>query len=171
MESNQTNTLSQLQFMLTKLNDHIFQINSIILEINNMINQFNISSQNSMNDFAQIINNPFKLNMNLNPFFNNLVRQDIPKQKVNVSFELKGIQNIFNKDKFNLILESDIPINEALRLFLKKIDREDCINNDKLYFFYNGKKIDFNDKRKIKELNSLPISYFVITVCNNESFL
>ena len=139
--------------MLSKLSEHIFQINSIILEINNMINQYNCSSQNKMNNFDQMNNNLFNINMNFNPFCNNLNQQDISKQKINVSFDIKGIQNKYNKNRTNLVLDRDFPINEALKLFLKDIGREDCITNDDLLFYYNGRNINFNDKRKIKELS------------------
>ena len=133
-----------------------------------MINQFNCSSQNNMNNFDQMNNNPFNLNMKFNPFFNNLNEKDICKTKINVSFDIKGIQNKYNKTRTNLVLDMDFPINEALKLFLKDIGREDCINTDDLLFFYNGRKINFNDKRKIKELSDS--TFFVITVCYKDKF-
>ena len=47
---------------------------------------------------------------------------------------------------------NDVTVNEMLKLFLKKIGREDCLNEEKLGFNYCGNSIKLNDLRKIKEL-------------------
>ena len=85
-----------------------------------------------------------------------------------MSFDIKAIPNKYNKTRTNLVLDNDFPINEALKLFLKDIGREDCIKGDELLFFYNGRKIDFNDKRKIIEITDS--SFCIITVCYKDKF-
>ena len=161
MNQNNKLALQQIQTMLSKLSDHIFQINSIILEINNMINQINITYENNQNNFIQMNNNipfnPLNFNMNLNPFFNQLYSEPLIKQKINVTFD-------FNNNKTNLVLDDNISINEMLILFLKRIGKEDYIGKNEYRFIYSGEIINFDDKRQIKDLKKTNSNYIVITV-------
>ena len=95
------------------------------------------------------------MNMNINPFLNNLKNQSFNHSKINATFHLisKTINKTDNEIFVNLILDDDITIKEMMLLFFKRIGREDWINQNKLKFLYNAELIDINDQRKLKDLN------------------
>ena len=168
---NQNQYIQQIQYLLGKIRENIFQVNSFILEINNIINQSILNNQNS--NFIPMDN--FNFDINCNPSFNTINNQIFPnpKPKINVVFEMVDIpnNNYDSNAKINLILDNDISINEMIILFLKKIGRVDCINEEKIWFSYGGNKLELNDYKKIKDLFGKERGVFSIKVYNLNSVI
>ena len=156
--------IQQIQYLFGKIRENIFQVNSLILEINNIINQSILNNQN--NNFIPM--NNLNYNINFNPNFNAINNQIMEKPKINVVFEMVNIQNnnFDLNEKITLILDNDISINEMLILFLKKIGREDCINEEKIGFLYGGSNLRLKDYRKIKDLFGTTFDVITIKVHN-----
>ena len=156
--------IQQIQYLFGKIRENIFQVNSLILEINNIINQSILNNQN--NNFIPM--NNLNYNINFNPNFNAINNQIMEKPKINVVFEMVNIQNnnFDLNEKIPLNLDNDISINEMLILFLKKIGREDCINEEKIGFLYGGSNLRLKDYRKIKDLFGTTFDVITIKVHN-----
>ena len=156
--------IQQIQYLFGKIRENIFQVNSLILEINNIINQSILNNQN--NNFIPM--NNLNYNINFNPNFNAINNQIMEKPKINVIFEMVNIQNnnFDLNEKIPLNLDNDISINEMLILFLKKIGREDCINEEKIGFLYSGCNLRLKDYTKIKDLFGITSGVITIKVHN-----
>ena len=156
---NYQNPIQQLQFLLNKITDYIYQVNSIILEMNNIINQFNNPNLNQINtnmnpNFIPLFNNidnfyNFNINNNPNQF----------KSKINVVFNIRGCSKEIQfysgepLSNINFIIDPDISVHEMLNLFLQRVLKKNEINkyqND-FQFFYDEKRIDFNEQMKVKD--------------------
>ena len=178
MNQNLQGVLQQVQKMLSQLSSHIFQVNSIIKEINKIINQYrhmNVPLFNQMNNLNSMINNnKVNFNQSINPNFNNIRKsQTFQNFKMNIPFNMVNITDGNNKvlnDTLILYLDNETTVNEMLIQFLKKIGREDCINQEIIGFMGDGQKLKFGDQRKIEELfgnASLAFPILVYNINNN----
>ena len=92
-----------------------------------------------MEMFKNEFNNP--LNNNFGQDFSN-----VNSQKMYVLFsDIKGL-------RINLILNKSTTLDEALKIYLKRIGKPELIHTDKIYFICDARKIKFGDKTKIEEL-------------------
>ena len=151
--------LQQMQILLNKLSNYIYQINSIITEMNNLFTQMNNPLINPMNfNFNPMLND--NMNLNQNQFMMNLGNiQDI-KPKINAVFKVEDCGEEIKKfsektgNIINIAIDPEKTINDLLIEFLKRIEKENNINEfkNKFYFSCSGNKLDFNDKKKIKDI-------------------
>ena len=65
---------------------------------------------------------------------------------INLFFTLR------NGNKIHIIIEGDARISDAIRKFFNKVNIVDSDIKEKIYFLYNGLKIDPNDDKKIKDI-------------------
>ena len=142
------NSFEQIQNLLTQVSNYVSKINEIIFQINNIIN-----SQNQMNQMMQMnmMNNEmmnFEKNFkpNINPLLNNQIPQKLNDRKINIVFNYQG-------NKINIVAEEYLPINEVINRFLKKIGKQDIINNyqNEMTFLSGGAELDYS--KNVKEIN------------------
>ena len=142
------NSFEQIQNLLTQVSNYASKINEIIFQINNIIN-----SQNQMNQMMQMnmMNNDmmnFEKNFkpNINPLLNNQIPQKLNDRKINIVFNYQG-------NKINIVAEEYLPINEVINRFLKKIGKQDIINNyqNEMTFLSGGAELDYS--KNVKEIN------------------
>ena len=142
------NSFEQIQNLLTQISNYVSKINEIIFQINNIIN-----SQNQMNQMMQMnmMNNDmmnFEKNFkpNINPLLNNQIPQKLNDRKINIVFNYQG-------NKINIVAEEYLPINEVINRFLKKIGKQDIINNyqNEMTFLSGGAELDYS--KNVKEIN------------------
>ena len=142
------NSFEQIQNLLTQVSNYVSKINEIIFQINNIIN-----SQNQMNQMMQMnmMNNDmmnFEKNFkpNINPLLNNQIPQKLNDRKINIVFNYQG-------NKINIVAEEYLPINEVINRFLKKIGKQDIINNyqNEMTFLSGGAELDYS--KNVKEIN------------------
>ena len=146
------NNLNQLQNLLLQVNNHINQINAIIIQMNNLINQINnpinVPMLNQMNNLMNSMNN-YKNFGNQN--YNNNIDYSFKENKeiMNITFKFTGHESISS-----IQIEGNETINELINLYLQKINKPHLMNNyeDKLYFYYNSKKLENLKEKKVKEI-------------------
>ena len=105
---------------------------------------------NGMNGWEGVynINNMNNINMNQ---VNNMPPVSI--DQINVVFKLT------NGSKKNVTISLNKTVGELICIFLKKMGSEDLIGNTKdICFLNNATKLNYNDKRKVKDvfINSIP---------------
>ena len=102
----------------------------------NMMNMMNNDMMNFENNFMQ----------NINPLLNNQIQQQLNDRKINIVFNYQG-------NKINVVAEESIPINEVINRFLKKIGKQDIINNyqNEMTFLSGGAELDYT--KNVKEIN------------------
>ena len=162
----------QIQNMLIQKED----MNNMGMQINNMnymgmqINNMNNMGMqiNNMNNMGMQIYNLNNMGMPTNNLNNNYdFMKESSESKQNNSSNSKMIYSVvFNSvsgNRWVLILDEDITVEGMLKKFFNKICETESIDYEKDFFLFNGKKIEFGDKTKIKELfeyNNRPsISY------------
>ena len=152
--------LQQMQLLLNKLSNYIYQVNSIITEMNNLFIQINNPLINPMNFNLNPMSNNDIMNLDLNNFMMNLEKIQDNKPKVNACFRVNDCNYEIMKFSsnpgqiINIAIDPDKSINDLLIEFYKRIGKGNNINEikDKFIFFYLGNKLDFNDKKTIKNL-------------------
>ena len=75
--------------------------------------------------------------------FNNVQEEVNSKPKMNITFEVFS-----TKKKFNLICEYGLKIKEVLDQFSIKCGKP----KNNFYYLFNGKRLDYDDKRKIENV-------------------
>ena len=142
------NSFEQIQNLLTQVSNYASKINEIIFQINNIINSQNQMNQmmqmNMMNNDMMNFENNFK--PNINPLLNNQIPQKLNDRKINIVFNYQG-------NKINIVAEEYLPINEVINRFLKKIGKQDIINNyqNEMTFLSGGAELDYS--KNVKEIN------------------
>ena len=166
----------QLSSFLNQLNSHISQIYGIITEMNKLINEIN--SNNSL---------PQKLNTQIKQM-NNLVnsmslnKEDELKKQLNLHYNT----DYFDKNNFykkNIIFKSiqgssDVitadhftNIGDLLKLYLKKINKHELTNKEKMNFIFNSKILKLDDKRMVEEVFKDGNNHTIIVAdCKNKIF-
>ena len=121
---------------------------NINIQIQNIIDQLNMKIRNiEMPTFNFGINNNNNMmfpigNINMN---NNMMMKNETKKKNVIFSSITGL-------KFNLVVDYGTTINEVLELYLKKIGKPELIgNNDKILFFFQTERVNFNDNTKIED--------------------
>ena len=136
------------------------QIQNIGFQIQNLGNQMNNPNNMMMPMNNNILNMGMIVNKNILKFNNFDNNNDWVK-----GFE-KGMEskvNINNKPKQNVIFQSNLggtkgmhfdygtTIGDALKKYLIDINKPEFIRNKKIYFLYNGRKINLDDETKIEK--------------------
>ena len=178
----------QLQNMGMKIQNFGMQIQNMMLnngnEIQNMgiqisnigIQIFNMGVQ-MLNSNANIGNmiqpnefkgNPMNLNMiNINQMFQN------ENNNKKYSPEIKIINFVFIKpegEKINISIEYDKTVEELLKLYIERIGEDyKIVENEEIYFFYNGLKIKKHDKTKVRNFIRIWAPYHNIQVCYSKN--
>ena len=104
---------------------------------------YNINNMNNMNNNMNNINNMNQVN-NMPP---------VSIDQINVVFKLT------NGSRKNVTISLNKTVGELICIFLKKMGSEDLIGNTKdICFLNNATKLNYNDKRKVKDvfINSVP---------------
>ena len=99
---------------------------------------------NMMNNDMMNFENNFK--PNINPLLNNQIPQKLNDRKINIVYNYQG-------NKINIVAEEYLPINEVINRFLKKIGKQDIINNyqNEMTFLSGGAELDYS--KNVKEIN------------------
>ena len=108
-------------------------------------------AQNVMNGWQGIYNSNNLNNMNNMNQMNNMPQFDV--DKINVVFKLT------NGSIKIVTISLDKTVGEFIYIFLKKMGSEELIGNTKdICFLNNATKLNYNDKRKVKDvfINSIP---------------
>ena len=62
----------------------------------------------------------------------------------------------------NISVNRNLTVEELLKLYFKKININYSFNNSNIYFVYNGKKLELNDKTKIDQFMNFRPRIYVI---------
>ena len=77
-----------------------------------------------------------------------------------------------NQEKIVLIIEKNKNMKDLRQLFFEKINRTDLIEDNSIYFLYNGKSLDFNSKGFIEHyFKDFTILYKIIVVDINSKII
>ena len=163
--------LQKMLVLFGKLNNYIYQVNLIISEMSNLLNQM-------INPLTNPMNNPNPMNFNFNPMFNDNMNLNLNqfmmnydnikdyKPKINAVFDVSGcdyeIRKFGNsKGVINISIEPDKSINDLLIEFFKRIEKGNKIIEikDKFIFTYSCNKLDFNNKKKIKDFLNINVNF------------
>ena len=123
-----SNLKQQLQEVITNIQNMILQIdNKMEMEMMNnmMMNQMQMINMNIGNN----IDNKESIKKN----------KDFSIEKYNVQFKLH--------DKINLVIDKETTIKEMIEIYLKRVG----ISKDKLFFVYNGERLNIDDNKKVKD--------------------
>ena len=159
MQNNFTNFGIQIQnkgYQITNIGNELFNLGNQICMINQNIMNFNqLENMNMINMMNQNINMQ-KINQFQNIGFNydnekSIVSSD---KKINLIFQTQ------NGLKTNIIVECHKTVEEAIKLYMDKIGKqiEDNVK-EKLYFMYNGEKMDIYEKRKVGDFFKIENEY------------
>ena len=119
-------------------------------QIRMMANFFAKHRQQMMENNNQNMNNNFNMNMNVNNNINNQNNNQDNNKKIRINIRFRtmdGVQVMMNFDVDNTV-------NDILTKFLKKCNLEEYIGKTEgvFTFLFSGQKLDFEDKRKIKDV-------------------
>ena len=149
-----SNSFEQIQSLILQISNYISKINEIIYQINNIIN-----SQSQMNQMMQMnmINFGNNFNPDINLLLNNPGIQLLNKKPINVVFK-------YNSKIINIIAQQNLPINEVINRFLKKIDKPELINNykNKMFFLIDGSKFDYS--KKVNEISNKEDHFQIVVI-------
>ena len=152
MMQNSINPFYQIQNLLMKISEHVYQINEIIKQMNNLMNQINIPNQ--MNNLMNQMNNIMSIQNNFN--FNNnigfsLDNQNIPKPK---KFEIFNIPFKNETGQKNIVqIQKNKTIGELINSYFQHINLIEFINNYDMSFsfWYNGENLVNLKEKKVEE--------------------
>ena len=152
MMQNSINPFYQIQNLLMKISEHVYQINEIIKQMSNLMNQINFPNQmnNLMNQMNNIMSMQNNFNFNDNIGFS-LDNQNISKPKkfdiFNIPFKRETGQ------QSNVIIQKNKTINELINLYFQHINLTEFINNyEKSFsFWYNGENLVNLKEMKVEE--------------------
>ena len=158
------NSFQQIQILINQVSNYVSKINGIIFQINNIINYQN--QMNQMNQMMQMdqmnemksnnmMNFQDNINNNLHPKLNNQVIPPLNCKIMNITFEYKNDPKI-------VITQKNLPLNDAINNFLKKINKPELINNykNKMIFLFNAKKLD--SSKTVEEISDMDFKIRVI---------
>ena len=130
--------------IMTSLDMYISQLKNISNQIINMIKNNEMIQQqfihaNIMQQQQQLMQQQMMNQL----IFNNVQEEVNSKPKMNITFEVFS-----TKKKFNLICEYGLKIKEVLDQFSIKCGKP----KNNFYYLFNGKRLDYDDKRKIENV-------------------
>ena len=153
---------------MNNMNNNFMNMNNMnnnFMNINNNMN--NINFNNNMNNI-NMNNMNFNNNMNNMNFYNNMYNMNMNNNENNIIFEEPGADFLVKISiSSGLIVTIKISKNASLKklfkIFCKNVGiTENYCEND-IIFLFNGSKLDFNSKNKLKTLskfNSIKITAF-----------
>ena len=156
---NNINPFYQIQNLIMKLNEHVYQINEIIKMMNNIMNQINIPNQinNFMNQMNSIMPNQNNFNFNNNNNFS-LAQNFVKSNDLNIYFKSE------NGHKNLVVNQKNKTINELINSYFQQNKLTDFIDNyDRSYsFWYNSKNLISLKEKKVEEIlqNGCPIEVY-----------
>ena len=123
-----------------KIQEHIIKIQNVLKLIDNSIQNIVINNNNMMS------NNPFQMQMMNIKMDNNINDNEVFGLKYNVKFHTNtGMLN-------NIIVDGETTIKEMIKMYLKRIGKNELIDLEKIYFLFNGKIMNIYDDKKVKDL-------------------
>ena len=169
MINNMNNMNNNFMNFNNNMNNNMNRIN--FMNINNNMNNFMNNNMNNFMNNNMNMNNFMNNNMNLNNNINNMNRNndmnDIIYEGPEPDFlvKLEASSGISIKIK----ISKNTSIKKLIKIYCKKIGITEnyCIND--IIFLYNGSKLDFNLKNKLKSLTN--DSQIVITVIDQKGLL
>jgi len=137
-----------VQNMGAEISNIAMQIFNMGIQISNIImnqNNINIMNQNNINMMNQI-----------DLMNNNMMMKGLNEELMNDCNKDSCIYNIVfilqSGYKKNIAINSKRTVEDLFNLFLKENDlNSNDIQKKKIFFLFNGKKLDIKDKRKIEE--------------------
>jgi len=141
------------------------QIQNVGAQISNIAIQiFNMGVQ-----VSNIIMNQYNLNMmNQNDLMNNYIQNGINEKLMNDNNEKPIIYNAVFKTqsglKNNIPINSNRTVEDLLNLYLNEMGLNlNNIQNQKIFFIYNSKKMELKGKTKLKEIfNNAPTQIIIV---------
>ena len=141
------------------------EIHNMGLQISNIANQiFSIGMNflnllipmNNMNNMNNIINQMKNINDINKSNFNILNKEQFNQKDINILFEIDR-----RKDKiYNVRAPEEATVGELIKLFFNKINRNP--NDDEFWFCFNGKYLELNCKKTLKEYGLNELSKIIV---------
>ena len=129
------------------------QITSIEMQLQNFQMQLN-NNMGMMNNNMGMMNNNFgmmnnNMGMMMDMMTNNISKEEFNEDNKNkLNFIFTTIQGI----KTTLIIDSGTSVGELLKIYLRRVNHPELINNTKdLCFISNAKVLNFEDKTKVED--------------------
>ena len=97
----------------------------------------------------------FNNNINNNNVNENYDELQQPIDTITFQDDLEGTM-------INISVNRNLTVEEPLKLYFKKININYSFNNSNIYFVYNGKKLELNDKTKIDQFMNFRPRIYVI---------
>ena len=164
----------QIQNIGAQLCKFSLQIFNIGFQLsNNNYNNFNNNNYNNFNNNMQMDNTELLNKMMF--LFQQTTNNNINNVNANENYnELEGpIMTITFIDKqkgtkINIRANSNLKVEELLKLYFKRIGMNPSFNNSNIYFLFNGQKLNIDDKTKIDKLLDNRISSFIYVIHSGE---